>query len=92
MKFQFIYFMGSLFQVDIHDGLFYGGIGQDGPDAAMSLSLRVDFDTGFNVSPMLLFTSGGMTVSIFLDAADYFVFVSHARDQNGHKSLQVELF
>ena len=83
---QFFDFMGSLFQVDIHDGLFYGVIGQDGSDAAMSISLQVAFNTGFSVSPMLLFTSGGMTVSIFHDDGEYFVFDSHARDQNGHPS------
>ena len=55
-------------------------------DAAMSISLQVAFNTGFSVSPMLLFTSGGMTVSIFHDDGEYFVFDSHARDQNGHPS------
>ena len=80
---QFLDFMGNLFQVDIHDGLFYGVIGQEGSIAAMSILLSAAVNTGLNVSPMLLFTAGEMTVSIFCDGCEYFVFHSHASDKNG---------
>ena len=55
---HFVDGMAGLFQVDVHGGLLYAVVGQNGSQTAMSVNLASALITGFEVSSSLLFTSG----------------------------------
>ena len=74
---------GNVFSLQVYEGLFYGIVGEHGNVHAQSVSIQNGLQNAFYISQTLLFTVSSETVSLFTDEQSYYLFDSHARNEQG---------
>lgn len=74
--------LGERYNVNTYADMIYGVVGQCSDDEALSVHVRNGLLTAFGVSPYVVLTFNGLTISAFF-CQHYFIFNSHARNTAG---------
>jgi hypothetical protein len=73
----------QMFNVHIYEGMYYGVVGHDSCPDSSAVGLPIALQNAEHQSNFKLFTANQVTISIFNDQNQYFLFDSHARDTYG---------
>jgi hypothetical protein len=74
---------GQIFDVNVHEGIYYGVVAQDGSSESGAVGLDIAIRNSEQLSNFILFTANELTISIFCCQNQYFIFDSHARNRYG---------